>query len=127
MARATLAEVRALLVSQEVEGGIDDVDLNRFLTTANTYVDAELLNHGLADVLLTEIEKYLAAHFATLRDIVAGVSSQRADDASVTYTVGQVTRTEFLQSTHFGQVAIALDTSGTLRTAGGPKPQLIAL
>ena len=127
MARATLAEVRALLVSQEVEDDIDDIDLGRFLTTANTYVDAELLNLGLADVLLTEIEKYLAAHFASLRDIVAGVSSQRSDDASVTYTVGQVTRTEFLQSTHFGQVAIALDTTGTLRNAGGPKPQLIAL
>ena len=127
MARATLAEVRALLVSQKVEGDIDDVDLFRFVTTANNFVDAQLLDIGLADALLTEIEKYLAAHFAALRDVIAGVSSQRSDDASVTYTVGQVTRTEFLQSTHFGQVAIALDTTGTLKNAGGAKPQLIAL
>ncbi|MGI9502902.1 MAG: hypothetical protein ACR2RE_07595 [Geminicoccaceae bacterium] len=125
MARATLAEVRALLAPQGIT--IDDPDLTALLTTASTLVDTELLAFGLADALLTEIEKYLAAHFTVLRELTAGISRESADDAAVTYTVGQAGFTEDLKATHFGQVAIALDTTGTLRNAGGSTPQLIAL
>lgn len=125
MPRTTPAEVRALLTGQDIE--IDGVDIGRFITTANLFVTEQLGEAGLADALLTEIEKYLAAHFVSLREVIAGISSQRSDDASVTYTVGQVTSTEFLQSTHFGQVAIALDISGSLANAGKTNPALIAL
>lgn len=116
MARTTLADVRALLAPQNIT--IDDPDLTSLLATASGYVDEQLADAGLGDALLTEIEKYLAAHFTALREVKAGISSERADDASVTYTVGQVTNTDFLQATHFGQVAITLDVSGTLSNAG---------
>lgn len=125
MARTTLANVRALLSGQEID--IDDVDLFSFISTANTYVTDNLSDSGLTAALLIEIEKYLAAHFASLRDVSAGVSSQRSDDQSITYTVGQVTNTDFLQSTHFGQVAVSLDVSGTLANAGRAKAVLEVL
>lgn len=119
MARTTLADVRATLSGQGLT--IDDVDLFRYVTAASSLVDEALADAGLGSALLKEIEKYLASHLAALRDVKAGISSERADDASITYTVGQVTNTDFLQSTHFGQVAISLDVSGTLANAGRPK------
>lgn len=60
-------------------------------------------------------------------DVKAGISSERADDSSVTYTVGQVTNADFFQGTHFGQVAVSLDVSGTLGNAGRPKATLQVL
>ena len=120
MARTTLAAVRALIRPQGIE--IDDIDLGAIIATASTYIDTQLADVGHADVLLIEIEKYLAAHFAVLRGIEAGVSSQREDDASVTYTVGQVQATEALRATHFGQVALTLDTTGTLASVGYQPP-----
>ncbi|MGI9504916.1 MAG: DUF4054 domain-containing protein [Geminicoccaceae bacterium] len=125
MARTTLADVQALLAPQNIT--IDDPNLTSILNTASGFVDEQLADVGLGDALLTEIEKYLAAHFTALREVKAGISSERADDASVTYTVGQVTNTDFLQSTHFGQVAIALDVSGTLGNAGRPKAAFCVL
>ena len=125
MARTTLADVQALLAPQNIT--IDDPDLTSILTMASGFVDEQLADVGLGDALLIEIEKYLAAHFTALREVKAGISSERADDASVTYTVGQVTNTDFLQSTHFGQVAISLDVSGTLSNAGRPKAALCVL
>ncbi len=120
MARTTPAAVRALIRPQGIE--IDDVDLGAIIATASTYVDNQLVDVGLDSALLIEIEKYLAAHFATLRSIAAGISSEREDDASVTYTVGQVQSTDALRATHFGQAAIALDVSGTLRSIGSQSP-----
>ena len=125
MARTTLLSVRALLAPQNIT--IDDDDLTSLLATASSFVDEQLANAGLGDALLIEIEKYLAAHFTALREVKAGISSERADDASVTYTVGQVTNTDFLQSTHFGQVAIALDISGTLGNTGRPQATFCVL
>lgn len=124
-ARTTLAAVRALISPQGIT--IDDIDLGAIIATASTYVDNQLADVGLADALLIEIEKYLAAHFAALRSIDAGISSQSEDDASVTYTVGQVQSTDALRATHFGQVAITLDTTGTLAAVGNQAPSFQVL
>jgi hypothetical protein len=115
MARTTIAAVRALLASQNVNR--DDVDLASFIATAGLMVDGHLLGRGISELLLAEIEKYLAAHVTVLAGITAGVSSQSADDASITYTAGQL-NTAQLENSHFGQVAITLDVSGTLARTG---------
>ncbi len=125
MARTNLVDVRATLAGQSIT--FSDEDLNRYIAVATAFVDAELADGGHGAALLQEIEKYLTAHFAVLRDVIAGVSSQTEDDASVTYTVGQVNSTELLQSTHFGQVATTLDVSGSLLRSGRPKSSLQVL
>lgn len=123
--RTTVARVSALLKPQGIT--LDAIELGQLIATASTYIDTTLDDSGLDDALLTEIETYLAAHFAALREIRAGVSSQRADDASVTYSVGQLASNDLMKSTHFGQVAIALDTSGTLANVNGPKTRFQVL
>ncbi len=123
MARALLSDVRAIL-TDDIE--LTDNELNVFLTTATTLVDAELVGSGLPDALLKEIEKYLAAHFASLKGIRAGVSNQRVDDASETYTVAGA-NIRSLQGTHFGQAAIALDTSGRLAQLGRTQASFMVL
>ncbi len=123
--RTTLAKVRALISPQGIT--IDDIELGLMLTAASTYIDSTLADQELDDALLIEIETYLAAHFTALREIRAGISSQRADDASVTYTVGQLASNELMKSTHFGQVALVLDTTGTLANVNGQRARLQVL
>ena len=123
MARALLSDVRAIL-TDDIE--LTDNELNVFLTTATTLVDAELVGAGLSDALLKEIEKYLAAHFASLKGIRAGISTQRVDDASETYSVAGANMRS-LQGTHFGQAAIALDISGRLADMGRPQASFMVV
>lgn len=89
--------------------------IEAFITTANTFIDANLSDSGLSEVMLTEIEKYLAAHFLCLRDPRAK-SENIAGEYSVTYQVSQggIYGISGLASSEYGQTALALDTTGTL-------------
>ena len=120
MARATHASISALLSGQGIT--IDDQDLGSALTTANTYVTEQLADAGLSDALLIEIEKYLAAHFVVLRDLPGGVDEQTIDRDQEKFS-----QAEGLKKTQFGQIAITLDVSGTLRNAGQPAPSFQVL
>ena len=119
--RAGIARVKSLIASQGLAAS--DFHIGEAIRTANALVEQDLGDRGLAEALLTEIEVYLSAHFLALREIKAGISTRRADDAAETYTLGVVSGTGELispniGSTHFGQVAIALDTTGALSKSG---------
>ena len=61
MARTTSADVEKLI---QVDSSID---IDAFIDDATTVVDEYLLSSGYSDALLEKIEKYLTAHFISMR------------------------------------------------------------
>jgi hypothetical protein len=85
-------------------------DIDTFITTANLFVTNTLGSTDLDDNILEEIECYITAHFLSARDPRVKMESIiGAVQASYTGYYGQG-----LTSTPYGQIAIDLDTSGTL-------------
>lgn len=85
--------------------------------TANLYVDTHLATAGHTEPVLEKIELYLAAHILALVEERGGLKGGKMSDASEfladVYSAG-------FQSTRFGQLALALDTTGTLARLGSP-------
>ena len=88
---------------------LTESQLSAFINSAHHIIQANLLSSGLSSDTLTEIHKYLAAHFASLRD--QRLESERVADVSYKY---QGKTGMFLESTHYGQMAKMLDSSGKL-------------
>ena len=102
MARVTDIEVFAIIDTTLT-------DINVFINTANMMVTSWLETAGLTDETLKEIERYLAAHALNVQD--QRVKSVGVDVLSESYQ-GQWGMG--LNGTSYGQMAILLDTSGTL-------------
>jgi len=105
MARTTDAQVKEILDT--------DVNCDPFILAANLFVDQWLLDKGLSEPLLTEIERWVAAHFTCMLD--PRESQKRMGDQAVTFEAG--TLLEGLGFTRYGQQAMMLDPTGTLATA----------
>ncbi len=88
-----------------------------FILTATVLVDTYLAAAGLPATLLTEIERFLAAHFMELSE--PQVTQKRLGDTSV--TLDRMKLGEGLRGTRFGQQVLLLDTSGTLAQVAGMK------
>lgn len=88
---------------------LTESQLSAFINTAHNLIQANLLSSGLGETILTEIHKYLAAHFASLRDL--RLQKERVADVSYDY---QGKTDMGFRSTLYGQMALALDTSGKL-------------
>lgn len=107
MARVTEAEVTAIidtdLTSAQVQAFIDD---------ASGWIDDNLADAGLFDATLKRIEKYLAAHFITLRD--PRIRSGTIGDVSETYQ-------RDTQVTEYLKAAAGMDPTGIIgdRLMGG--------
>lgn len=104
MARVTEADVRTII---DTTLGVGEID--PFITTANLIVEGYLASTTLTETVLTEIEKYMAAHCLSVKD--QRVKSEKIDVLSFTYTG---TFGDGLKLTQYGQMAILLDTTGTL-------------
>lgn len=106
-ARVTASQVKELIPTELADEVVDD----NFIDTANVMVDQHLIGKGLPDTLLTKIELYLAAHLVALSEEHGGMITDSVGDATTrfanVYGAG-------LNSTRFGQQALALDVSGTL-------------
>jgi hypothetical protein len=85
------------------------IDTTPFITTSTLIVDEELLSEGMTDARLTQINLYLAAHFACIRDPLA--ESQKMGDAQEKY---QGKTGMGLEATFYGQQVKLLDSSGIL-------------
>jgi hypothetical protein len=94
-----------------------------FIETASVYVDTYLTGSGTPEPVLREIERYLAAHFACCADPRA--TDIGDGDTRVRLQRGQ-DGTGFA-STQYGQAALALDGTGTLRALGTRKRTVITL
>lgn len=104
--RTTDAEVRLVITTDAT------VDTAQFITTANALTDfvaAEDTSGILNTALLKQIETYLAAHFYGVMD--QQYRTKKTGDASATFQGKDGMR---LESTDWGQQAIAIDVSGTL-------------
>ena len=88
-----------------------------FILTATVLVDTYLGSVGLSATLLTEIERWLAAHFLEVAS--PSVVSKRLGDTAV--TMDKMKLGDALKGTRYGQQVLLLDTSGTLAQVAGMK------
>ena len=118
MGRVDSTEVKEIIAT-------DLTDLSAYITAANILVTSELTASGLSNAHLKEIERWLAAHFVSIKDPI--VSKEKIGDAEVTYASGGMTYTNAmkdaagLNSSPYGQQALILDTTGILRGLGTKK------
>ena len=106
MARTTENAVRGIIdVSPDVS------DLTAFITPANELVTECCVDDDatLSDIRLELIERYLAAHFYTVYD--PRYESEKAGSVSAKY---QSKVDLGLSTSHYGQMAMTLDTTGGL-------------
>ena len=110
MARVTNAEVKEIIDTELTEAQVAP-----FVEIANLIVTDRLTGeHSTA--LLKEIERWLAAHFAAIRDPRA--KSEKTADASATYYGNAGLG---LNHTPYGQQVLAMDTTGILASLGKRK------
>jgi hypothetical protein len=110
MARTTVIEVSKILDNTN----LDDSVLRSFINTANSLVTTYLGDSGLGETILTEIEKWWAAHLvSTTRERTA--KSEKVGDVSVEYT-GEFGKD--LESSPYGQMVLQLDSTGILSKLG---------
>lgn len=103
MARTNEVAVRAIL-----DTDLDAQAIQAFIDDASAWVTDELSTSSLGTARLTMIEKYLAAHFCTLRD--PRLKSGRLGDVQETYQRdGEVS--EYLKH------AASLDSTGAVQDA----------
>jgi len=104
---------------------LSDTDIQAAITLANVLVDERVKGEsGLNDTLLKEIERLLAAHFATVNEERGGLSQESKGDSSESY---RGTAGTSIRSTRYGQQAIMLDPSGTLAKLGGRVARIKAI
>lgn len=104
-----------------------DEDLQPFLDVAALIRSEDLAGSGLSSGRLDQIELYLAAHFCVLAIERGGVTQSRLGNATENYRSPQNTL-QGIASTRFGQMALALDTSGTLqKTLSSKKAQILVV
>lgn len=90
-----------------------------FIDTANALINETLLDQGFSEAYLTQIEKYLSAHFVSLRE--RQLKGEKLGDASNTYG-GEFGKG--LRFSQYGQQVLILDTSGTLEDLGKAKAEI---
>lgn len=106
-------------VREIIDTDLSDAELAAYINTA--YAMTIPIGSGLSeyggDTTKAEIQKYIAAHLATLQEPI--VRSERIAEVSVEYLRQTgANLASGLASTPFGQTALALDRSGTLAQAG---------
>lgn len=111
MARTTESDV-----SDIFNNDLDSASLSAWIDMASSVVDdIAAKDSSITSTRLTQIEKLLAAHYASAQD--QRISNTSRETASVTY---QGDTGMNLQGTKYGQQAIQLDPTGTLSTLGKP-------
>ncbi len=110
--------------TQELVAGIIELDprisdLSPFITAASLLVDEVDAKSDLASENLQVIETWLAAHFYAIRDPRSLVEKA----GSVSQTIESKVDLN-LSVTRYGQMAMVLDTSGTLRALSNGRVSL---
>lgn len=107
--RVTTAEVQKIM-------DIDDeiTDIEPFIIAANLIVTEKLSDKITNTAILKEVERWLAAHFIAARDPI--VSKETIGDTKAEY-YGK-TDLSGIQSTPYGERAVLMDVSGTLKNLG---------
>ena len=92
-----------------------DATVTIFITTANAIINKVFASDTtMTEDLLTEMEKWLAAHLIA-STVFRTASEEKLGDASLKYT-GEWGKK--LESTPYGQMVLILDSSGLMANAG---------
>ena len=102
--RVTDADVKAILDTT--------VNTEPFIVAASLLIDTHLASAGLSLALLTEIERWLAAHLVCIRD--PRLHEARADSVSLRFERGKPG--SGLDATGYGSQVKLLDPTGILDT-----------
>jgi len=108
----------------ETPAGLTDDTIALFMSDADLIVEEQLEGKGMSVGRLESIARYLTAHFITVLVERGGLTSQEVDNARETY--GSPKDGAGLAMTRFGQQAIVLDSSGTLKAMAMPNRKLNA-
>ena len=109
--RTDVDKVRAILTDSD----LTDDQITGYITAANVFTTNAVSGKGLQECVLEEIERWITAHMvSTTSERVA--QKEGAGGAFIEYA-GQFG--EGLKSTSYGQMAILMDTSGTLAKLSG--------
>jgi hypothetical protein len=115
MAATPLVTDTEVLAIMDIDAFVKPAD--PFILAAATIRQDELDPLGtISDDMLKEIERWLSAHFYTVA--FTRTDKEKIDDEEVTARskIGMN-----LSLTHYGQMAMTLDTSGTLKELNNPK------
>lgn len=117
--RVTVTDVRNIF-----ETTLTDGEINAAIDIAHEMLEAlGLAGNGVGESTLTVIELLLSAHFCALKDPRAR-NEAISGEASVKF---QGKDGMGLESTHYGQNALALDWSGTLASAGQKRASMAVI
>ena len=94
----------------------DNVITTNMIVTAHIFIDEHLLSVGHSEALLAKIELYLSAHFVAVSEDEGTLSLSTLGDATDAWDNSNLGKG--LNSTRFGQQALALDASGVLTGLG---------
>lgn len=117
MARTTAANVRLIMSTS-----LTDAQLAAFIETAHQIVTNEIEDSSVTSTKLELIERWLAAHFASVR--TKQTASEKAGSVSATFQ-GQTAM--HLEATHYGQNAMLLDDSGALAALNKMKEESVSM
>lgn len=116
--------IDAAKVIEIMETELTETQIQPYISSAYTYINSILLGKGLSDSLLEQIECWLTAHMIALtRERIA--KSEEAGGAKITYA-GEFGKS--FDATPYGQMAVSLDSSGTLAALiGGKRASISAI
>lgn len=114
--RTTAKKVKEIIKTNLTEDQVEP-----YVISANVFV-SNIFGTGTSD-LLAEIERWVSAHMIASTK-TRQATNEKAGTASVTYS-GQYG--QGLASTSYGQMAMALDSTGVLASLGGKAIQLFAV
>lgn len=98
-----------LLICKEIDADTPEAETTAFIESAHVLLCAVLDGYGVPTSLMTQIEKYLAAHYAAIAYPVT--QREGLGPLSRSYATKIDLR---LNNTKYGQQAIALDPTGIL-------------
>lgn len=97
-------------VIEIMDTALTELEVLPYCDSANVFVDAVLASAGLPEEVLKEIEKWTAAHMIS----ISKERQAKEEGAGGAYIKYAGEWTNGMQQTSYGQMAIALDPSGTL-------------
>lgn len=120
---------RAVLTIDSIRGIYPSATQDHFDTAYNdakSIVDSMLVEHGMADGLLSTIEKNILLHFYTLYFEMDKESLKSEENGEQSVSYYNIIGDSGFNSTKFGSMAVTLDTSGTLKDMDNKKMNAIS-
>lgn len=111
--RVTGAEVKEVIKTSLLAA-----DIAPMITAANLLVTAKCSTAGYSTDELKEIERWLSAHFVSIRDPSTALKSKKVGEAEETYQTAKFETKASLETTPYGQQALILDYKGCLTALG---------